>query len=417
MNLRLLKEVSVTRKTVLLRIDMDVSLDSKGHIVDDARLRESLPTLRYLLKQKAKVVVIGHLGRPTKPTALLSTRKIAVRLTELLTKRKTHHVRRITYDVQRTTTSTPSPLTRHPLPLLHTAYSLLPTADILVFENLRFNEGEEGNRSVFAKQLASLADLYVNDAFASSHREHSSIVGVTKYLPSYAGLALEKEVKVLSSVHQPKHPFVVVLGGGKLDKLSLVESFTKKADAVLIGGRLMLPFLIAQKRMQDDSVQKSEVRSAVAILKKYTKKIVLPSDIRDTSGVVRNTYDGRLRTVDGRWQNTDCATGHRSPVTALDIGPHTIEHFSKILSHARTILWNGPLGKVEDKRFAKGTYSIARAIAKRNAYTLACGGDTLVVIDHLRLQNKFTHVSSGGGATLELLAKGTLLGLEVLEKK
>lgn len=337
---------NLKNKTVLLRGDVDVPLKN-GKVADDFRLERLLPTIEYLNKKGAKIIIMGHLGRPKgKIVESLSVKPMGDELQKLMRVNK-KEIRNWKLEI--------GDFRGFPI-----------TENIFLLENLRFNEGEEKNDLKFAKKLAELGDVYINDAFANSHRKHASIVGITKYLPSYAGLNLEREITVLKKVMEnPKRPAIAIMGGAKMEtKLPLINKMSKKFDYVLVGGKLSL------------EIEKLEI-------KKLGKNIILPVD-----------YAG-----DGN----------------LDIGRRTIKFFSDILMNVKTVIWNGPLGMFEDKRYMKGTKAIAEAIVKSKAYAVTGGGDVISALDKLNMTDEFDFISTGGGAMLEFLEKGTLIGIEALE--
>lgn len=382
---RSLKEVDVEGKTVLVRVDYNVPLDTKGRITDDTRIRQSLPTIEYLLERNCRVIVMTHLGRPKGHERHYRTDVLAQRLSELLRR-----------SVQKVSSCTG--------PVVVSTVKRLPEGGVLMLENLRFYPEEEQNRVAFARKLASLADLYVNEAFSNSHRAHASMVGVPSLLHSCAGFTFEHETIVLSRlINKPKRPFVAILGGVKIkDKIATVETVAKTADAVLIGGAMMFTFLRAQGNMVGKStVENDRVLFAKKQLQLRRKKIVLPVD-------TMIDLKKKSRSVNVRFIPPEAH--------GLDIGPKTVKLFRKHLSRAQTVFWNGPLGFCEDKRFAKGTAAIARILSKSRAFTVAGGGDTVDVINHLKLGQSFDFLSTGGGAALDLLAGKNLPALVALEK-
>lgn len=330
-----IRDVNLNNKIVLLRVDYNVPLDKKGRITDDTRIKKTLPTIRFLLRKGAKqIIIISHLGRPkNKKDTKFSMRKVATRLQSLLKK-----------------------------PVKFEKATLKDK--ILVLENLRYNKGEEKNDKLFAKKLTKLADVYVNDAFSNSHRKHASMCAITEYLPSCAGLFLEKELELMqNAIDEPKRPFVAIVGGVKIDtKLPLVRTMVKKADKVLVGSS------IAQSLKKKRSL--------------INKKILLPVD---------------FIVSDSKY---------------FDIGLKTIKEYTNVIMKAKTICWNGPVGWYENKKYEKGTRAIAKAIAaatkKNKAISIAGGGETEEAIKRFKLTNKFTHVSTGGGASL-MVWQGTEL--------
>ncbi len=374
-------------KIVLVRADLNVPLKN-GKVAYDTRIRESLPTIQYLLKKKAIVLLLSHLGRPKGIDDSLRMDPIAERLGQLL---KQHVLKTddcVGAEVEDTINE-------------------MHSGDILVLENVRFHPEEEANDDSFARALAELADFYVNDAFGSSHRAHASIVGVPKYLPSAAGFLLEKEIKMLSKALKPKKPFVVVLGGAKVsDKIGVIENLAKKADKILVGGAMMFTFLKAMgKNVGQSKLEQDKINEAKKILRKFGKKIVLPVDV-----VVADKPDAKAKTkIVGIDEIPKSMIG-------LDIGPQTIKLFESELKRAKTVVWNGPMGMFEIPVFAKGTNAVAKAISKLKATTIVGGGDSISAIQKLGIAKKFSHVSTGGGASLEFLEGKKMPGIEVLER-
>ncbi|MBW2998180.1 phosphoglycerate kinase [Candidatus Woesearchaeota archaeon] len=360
-----LNRVKLENKRVLLRLDLDVPIDSKGNIKDDSRLRESLDTLKFLKKAK-QVIIMGHMGRPKAIDNKLKLDKVAKRLSKLA-KIKIKKINN--FDI--------------------------PKDKYVMLENLRFYEEEKKNDTNFSKCLASLADIYVNDAFAVSHRKCASIVGVTKHIKSYPGLKLKRDVDEIFKVTKNiKKPFILVLGGAKIDKLNILKNLVKKADHILIGGAMMFTFLKAQgyevgKSKCDDH----ELNLACKLL---SKKVILPID------VILN--DGRMKLVGEIPKNR----------SGYDIGPMSVKLFSDFLNNAKTIIWNGPMGLFELKPFDKATKEIAKIIVKSDAKSLVGGGDTLYSIK--KYSKKFTYSCTAGGAFLELISGKKLEGIKALEK-
>ena len=395
MDKRTVRDVEVEGKRVLVRVDFNVPLDAKtGAITDDSRIRAALATIEYLVKHKAKVILCSHLGRPGgKVVEELRMRPVAQRLSELIGLPVSVVPDCIGAEVEN-------------------AVDRLNEGDILVLENLRFHAEEETNDSSFAQALAKLADIYVNDAFGTAHRAHASTVGVTKYLPSVAGLLLEKELKALGGIlSSPEHPFAALLGGAKVsDKINLIENIMSKVDLLLIGGGMAATFL---------KVRGYEVGLSLVELDKQTlaKRLVqtaqrdgislhLPVDV-----VVAESIDV-------------LAAGKIVPVTDIppnkyivDIGPKTIESFSRELRQCRTVFWNGPMGVYEIPQFAKGTKAVVEVLANLKATTIVGGGSTAEIVEDMNMTDKMTHVSTGGGASLAFLEGRSLPGVEALAGK
>ena len=353
----------VAGKRVFVRTDFNVPIEGEGddrHITDDFRIRAALPTIEWLTGRGASVVCASHLGRPKgAPDPKYSMDPVRVRLAELA-----------------------------------------PGVELL--ENLRFDPGETGNSEAFAAQLIKGVDLYVNDAFGASHRAHASIVGPPTKLPSAMGRLLEKEVEVLLGLrNQPKRPFVAVLGGAKIsDKLGVVEALLDVVDALVIGGAMCFTFFAAQgKRIGDSLFEPDQVDTCARILASSGDKIHLPDDI------VGLDADGNFAT----W-GTNLPDGAKG----FDIGPGSAAAFSDVVMDARMVFWNGPMGMFEDDRFAAGTRTLAQAMADTKAFTVVGGGDSAAALAQFRLDDDVDHVSTGGGASLELLENGDLPGLEAL---
>ena len=349
----------VNGRRVLVRTDFNVPIEA-GVITDDFRIRAALPTIEWLRERGASVVCASHLGRPKgKPDPKYSIEPVRRRLAELA-----------------------------------------PGVELM--ENLRFDPGEEGNSADFTAALTSGVDMYVNDAFGASHRAHASIVGPPATLPSAMGLLLEKEVEVLLGVrNSPKRPFVAVLGGAKIsDKLGVVEALLEIVDSLVVGGAMCFTFFAAQGKSIGDSLfEPEQVDTCRRILDQHAGKIKLPDDI------VGVDADGRFAT----W-GTNLPEGSKG----FDIGPGSAAAFSDIVIEARTVFWNGPMGMFEDDRFAAGTRTVAQAMADTKAFTVVGGGDSAAALAKFRLDDEVDHVSTGGGASLELLELGDLPGLAAL---
>lgn len=362
---RIRKVKNLKNKKVLLRGDLDVAIEN-GKIKDDFRLKRLVPTIKYLLKQKTEVIIMGHLGRPYgKFNNEFSMRPIAEKFKNLM---------KVSFEKNKTKTKTKNKLKKEKsnktaatewgdLEENENFYSYDISPDISLLENLRFYPGEEKNDENFSKKLASLGDVYVNDAFSVSHRKHSSVFGIAKFLPSYAGLNLEQEIENLSKcLRNPKKPAIAIMGGAKIEtKLPLIEKMSKIFDYVLVGGKLGL-----------------EIKS---LNKKLDNNIILPLDYAEGD---------------------------------FDIGKETIKSFKKIIQNSKTVVWNGPLGKFEEKKYLKGTKEIANSVLESGAYSIIGGGDTIAALNNLKILEKFCFVSTGGGAMLEFLEKGNLPAIEVL---
>jgi len=380
--MRSVKEADVRGRYVLVRVGFDVPLKN-GRVVDDKRLRASLPTINLLRKKGARVILISHLGRPDgKVIEELRLAPVAKALSKLLKYPVLCEPDCIGSDVEERVRE-------------------LHDGDVLLLENLRFYPEEEKDDKGFAQKLASFADIYVNDAFSVCHRAHASIHAIADFLPSYAGLSLEQEVKMLSSLlKNPKRPFIAIMGGAKVsDKIGVIENLLKKVDSILIGGAMMFTFYKALGyEIGRSRFESNKVAFAKVLLKKGKKNIILPID------VVLNSKKA--------------VSVHKIPKSAagLDIGPETQAIYAEIISKSRTIFWNGPMGMFENKNFAKGTVAVAKAMAKCKGVTVVGGGDSVAAIEKAKLADKFTHVSTGGGASLEFLEGKELPGIKALSE-
>ncbi len=400
---------NVKNKTVFLRVDMNEELDSQGRILDDFRIRSIIPTIEMLRKAGAKVVIGSHLGRPEgKRDKKLSLRPVAKRLAELLeikfletdkasTKYPINHLVFVTADLANQST----------VDLIKD----IPAKDIVLLENLRYYEGEEGNTAVFGKQLAELADVYVNDAFAVSHRKAASVVAITKYLPSYIGPLLEREIKNLDYVGaKSKKPFVLMMGGVKIsDKAKTLEQLGKHADVILIGGGLANLMYASEGLEIGRSVSEmSSKKLAWKIATNFKHKLVLPRDVV-VADSKRSPQSIKVKSCYNIAPNE----------TIYDMGPKSILEFATILKSAKTICWNGPLGLFEHKPFHTGTFSLAKVIGgvgKKKTFVVVGGGETVAAVRASHQAEYIDHLSTGGGAMLEYLAGDKLPGLEALKK-
>lgn len=393
-----IEQVDFTGKKVLLRVDFNVPLDkASGAISDDTRMVKSLPTIELLLNRGAAVVIISHLGRPEKKgDPALSLKKVAAHLAELLPGRT------VNFSAEAVG------------PIAEEAAGKLKAGDILVLENIRYYDEEtakeEKVRSEFAKKLCKLADIYVDDAFGAAHRAHASIYECAKILPGYAGLLLKKEIDMLEKlVTNPPRPFVAIIGGSKVSsKLAVLENLISKADSILIGGAMAYTFLKSRLiEVGNSMIEKDYLSQAFQIVDKaaYNKKeLLLPED-----HVVSSEFGekGKIKTV--KRAIPDGFMG-------MDIGPKTADHYAKVIKKAQTVLWNGPMGVFEMKKFSSGTIAIAKAMAKTKGTTIVGGGDSIFALAQAGLEDKMTHVSTGGGATLEYLEGKKLPGVEALMK-
>lgn len=385
--MKFLKDIAVAKKRVLVRVDFNVSLDSSGRVLDDFRLRAALPTIQYLKQQGSKIILMAHLGRPMEIDGKFSLKPVAERLSELLGQEV-----KLAPDCVGEKTKTMA--------------QALKEGEILLLENLRFRAEEEKNDSEFAKQLAGLGEVYVNDAFGVSHRAHASVAAITGFLPSCAGFLLAKEVENLTRARdKAEHPLCVIIGGAKIStKLKLIRSFLGKAEDVILGGALANTMLLAKGlSLGKSKVEKIEA-GELEKLEITSSKIHLPPDAMLCLG----KEDGDLCRVG--------PVGNVEPnEMILDIGPDTEELFSKIISQAKMVIWNGPMGLFEKEAFAGGTLVVALAVANSGAFSVVGGGETVAFLEEKKLVDKFSFVSTGGGAMMEFLCGDKLPGIEALE--
>ncbi len=397
MNKKTVRDIDLKGKRVLVRVDFNVPLsktpDANGKYTatDDTRIRAALPTIKYLLEQDARVILCSHLGRPKGPEPKSSLAPAARVLGELLNKSIGLAPDCIGQDVEQM------------------ARALHP-GGVLLLENVRFHPEEEKNDPAFAKQLAALAEVYVNDAFGSAHRAHASTDGVAKYLPAVGGFLMEKELEYLAgAVTNPARPFIALLGGAKIsDKIGVVENLLAKADKILIGGGMANTFFKAQGiNVADSLVEDVSLETAKGLLAKAGGKIVLPTDSVLGDKFDKDAAVKTVKTGDG------VPTGWR----ILDIGPATIESFAAELKGAKLIVWNGPMGVFEFPAFAKGTNAVAKLLAESGATTVIGGGESVAAVEQAGLAGKMSHISTGGGASLELLEGKVLPGVAALMDK
>ncbi len=388
---RTIRDIDVSGRRVLVRVDFNVPL-SEGHIADDTRIRATLPTIRYLLERGAAVILMSHLGRPKGVEERLRLRPVAERLSQLLG-----------MPVQYVTDCVGAKVRK--------AAADLQPGQVLLLENLRFHPEEEANDPEFARELASLAEIYVNDAFGSAHRAHASTVGVARYLPAVAGFLMERELKYLNeTLKSPGRPFVLLIGGAKVsDKIGVLEHLAGRVDAMLVGGGMANTFLMAKGYSVGASLaEPDKVATAKEVMDRMEregKSVVLPVDVV-VALEVRSDVETKVCPVDR------VPDGWR----IVDIGPETLKVFGEVLSRARTVVWNGPMGVFEIPEFANGTRSVAQVLAGLgNAVTIVCGGESAAAVEQLGLAERMTHVSTGGGAALELLEGKELPGVAVLQ--
>ena len=395
MNKKTVKDIDVNGKKVLVRCDFNVPIDSEtGKITDNRRIRAALPTIQYLLDHNAKVILCSHLGRPKGEFNLkYSLKPVAEELSKLLNKDV-----KLAKDV---IGESAKELT-----------SNMKEGDIVLLENVRFHKEEEQIDPEYSKALASMAEIYVNDAFGTAHRAHSSTTGVADYLPAVSGFLIEKELEFLGgALENPKHPFVAILGGAKVsDKIGVIENLLDKVDTLIIGGGMAYTFYKAQGHHIGTSIcEEDKLDLAKSILEKAQEKgvkLLLPVDNHVSSEYSNNGED---KMVD----STEIPDGFMG----LDIGPKTIEKFEEAVKDAKTVVWNGPLGVCEFDKFATGTKAVATMLSKLDAITIIGGGDSAAAIEKLGLADKMTHISTGGGASLEFLEGKTLPGIACLQDK
>jgi len=389
-NKKTIRDIDVANKKVLVRVDFNVPLKDGG-VGDDTRIRAALPTITYLLDHHAAVILCSHLGRPKGgPEEKYSLKPVATHLEVLLGRKVDFASDCIGAEAA-------------------AAAKNLQPGNVLVLENTRFHAEEEKNDLEMAKQLASLADVFVNDAFGTAHRAHASTEGVTHFLPGVAGFLLEKEIRYLGqAVADPQHPFVAIMGGAKIsDKIGVIRNLLKKADTILIGGGMANTFLKAKGlELADSLVEADSLPLAAELLKEAAGKIHLPVDLVlgdkfEAEAAVKNIVVGN---VPAGWR-------------VLDIGPQTVEVYAKVINGAGTVVWNGPMGVFEFPNFAKGTYGIAKAVADSKAVSIIGGGESVAAIQQSGLADKITHISTGGGASLEMLEGLELPGVAALQDK
>lgn len=389
MTKRSVSDADVRGKRVLVRVDFNVPLQG-GEVSDDTRIRAALPTIQLLLDRGAAVILASHLGRPKgKPDAKYSIAPAAARLADLL-------------GIDVLTASDVAG------PVAMAAAQALQPGQVLVVENTRFEPGEEKNDPALAKALAALADIFVNDAFGAAHRAHASTVGVADYLPSYAGLLLQNEVAVLSQLlDEPERPFVAILGGAKVsDKLAVISHLLTRVDALLLGGGMANTLLLAQgDEIGNSLAEPNLVDQAQALMSEARERgvaILVPRDV-----VVAASIDSADASV---------VSSGRVPagMSIFDVGPETVREYCTQVSNARTVFWNGPMGVFEKEAFASGTLGLARCVAASAAFTVVGGGDSISAIEAAGVGDRIDHISTGGGASLELLEGRTLPGVAAI---
>lgn len=383
------RDIEIEGKRVLVRCDFNVPLEN-GEITDDRRITEAMPTIEFLLDHGAAVILCSHLGRPKGITPEFSLAPVAKRLSELL---------------------------GSPVPLLtdcvgeevKAATANLQPGEAVLLENVRFHSEEEANDPAFASELASLAEIFVNDAFGTAHRAHASTEGVTHFLPAVAGFLIEKELEYLGkALSEPKRPFVAILGGAKVkDKIAVIESLLPKVDSMIIGGGMAFTFLKAQGfEIGKSLLDESNLEFAKRILSEADGKILLPVDVVATAELSETAA-------------TSICSAQQIPADQLgaDIGPESISIFSEVILKAGTVVWNGPMGVFEMEPFAAGTKAVADALAESSAVTIVGGGDSAAAVEKFGVAEKMSHVSTGGGASLEFLEGKTLPGIAALQDR
>ncbi|HHV94662.1 MAG TPA: phosphoglycerate kinase [Firmicutes bacterium] len=394
MNKLTVKDLDVKGKRVFVRVDFNVPMDEDRNITDDKRIRAALPTIQYLIDQGAKVILASHLGRPKdKPEDKFRMDPVAKRLAELLGK----EVKKVDDCIG---------------PEVEKAVSELKDGDVLLLENVRFYPGEKKNDPEFAKSLASLADLYVNDAFGAAHRAHASTAGIAQYLPAAAGFLLQKEIEIMGkALEDPERPFVAILGGAKVaDKIGVIKNLLQKVDTLIIGGGMAYTFFKAKGYEIGTSLLDAEsidlAKELMETAQQRGVKFLLPVDV-----VIADRF-----AADAAYEVVP-ADQMRPDWMGMDIGPQTVELFSREIKSAKTVVWNGPMGVFEMPNFAKGTWAIAEAMAESDAITIVGGGDSAAAVEQAGLAGKLSHVSTGGGASLEFLEGKVLPGVAALDDR
>jgi len=390
MNKKTVKDIDLNGKRVLMRVDFNVPM-ADGKVTDDKRIRASLPTIQYVLDQGASLILMSHLGRPKGgPDPEFSLKAAAEALAGLLGRPVQMAPDCVGAEVEKM------------------AKALKP-GEVLMLENTRFHAGEEKNDLELAKQMAALGDVYVNDAFGSAHRAHSSTEGVARFLPAVSGFLMEQELEYLGrAVLNPEHPYVAILGGAKIsDKILVVETLLSKCDKLIVGGGMANTFLAAKGfNMQDSLVEAGSVETAKEIMAKAGDKLILPVDaiIADKFEADANSQVVDVDKIPPGWR-------------IMDVGPKTLELYKTQLSGARLVVWNGPVGVFEMPKFAEGTFALARLLAESGATTVIGGGDSASAVKKAGVAKQMTHVSTGGGASLEFLEGKELPGVAALQNK
>ena len=393
-NKKSIEDICVCGKRVIVRCDFNVPMDADKNITDDTRIRAALPTVKYLVENKAKVVLCSHLGRPKGQfNAKYSLAPVAARLSELLGQPVVMAADVIGEDAKAKAAN-------------------LGEGEVLLLENVRYHAEEEKNNPEFAKELASFGDIFVNDAFGTAHRAHASTAGLADYLPAVCGYLINKEISIMGkALSDPKRPFVAILGGAKVsDKIGVINNLLEKVDTIIIGGGMAYTFVKALGGNIGTSLcEEDKLEYALEMVKKAEAKgvkFLLPTDtvVADKFAADADSKVVLTREIPDDWMG-------------LDIGPKTIEAFSDALKSAGTVVWNGPMGVFEMEKFAVGTKSVAKAIAESNAVSIIGGGDSAAAVEQLGFADKMTHISTGGGASLEFLEGLALPGIACLADK
>ena len=390
MNKKTVKDIDLKGKRVFMRVDFNVPM-ADGKVTDDKRIKAALPTIKYCLEQGASLLLASHLGRPKGGPDPEFSLKAA---SEVLAGHLGIPVKMAPDCVG---------------PEVEKMAKELKPGEVVMLENTRFHKGEEKNDLELAKQMAALADVYVNDAFGSAHRAHSSTEGIARFLPAVSGFLMEQELEYLGrAVGNPEHPYIAILGGAKIsDKILVVETLASKCDKLIIGGGMANTFLTAKGfNMQDSLVEAESIETAKTLLGKFSDKLILPVD-----AVIADKFDAEA--------NTQVVDVDKIPVgwRMLDVGPKTIELYKKELSGAKLIVWNGPVGVFEMPKFAEGTFALAKLLAESGATTVIGGGDSASAVKKAGVAKQMTHVSTGGGASLEFLEGKELPGVAALNDK
>lgn len=394
MALKTVRDVDVAGRRVLVRVDFNVPLAEDGTISDDTRIRGALDTIRFLVEQKARTILVSHLGRPKGgPNPRYSLRPCAVRLE--------HYLGRPVKLADDCGGPSSQALT-----------AAMQDGDVIMLENCRFDPREEANDPAFAKSLADLADIYVNDAFGTAHRAHASTAGVARYLPAVAGFLLHKEVEVMGkAIAAPDRPFVAIIGGAKIsDKIGVIHNLLRQVDVLIIGGGMANTFLRAQGYTTGRSlVEEDKVELAAELLRQAVSgrvKVLLPSDVV-VAQEVKADAPHQVVAVDNI----------PADAMALDVGPESARRFADAIQSAMTVVWNGPMGVFELDPFARGTFAVAEAVARSEGLTIVGGGDSVAAVEKAGVADRITHISTGGGASLEFLEGRELPGVAVLQRK